>query len=288
MSTGAVKATGSRRVETVDAILMGCGMGWCRCAMQYNAWLVVLGLRSVGGSAREALDGRGSLERVRVACGGAGWTSRFNVPAPFQDKRPRPVKKEKGLGQRGTLSPSQRGRGQIYRTWRACREGSQESGMEIKLAGQGQVMLLRAFWQQTRSSAGSGLAGGGGLWVRVWRSVELNRVGVRPRFIHGRGRHSIPGASIPLAGFGPRPEGDSLAWYLGPVLPAARLPSGPSAGWAPPDTPASLGSRYWGTYWWSLASFRSSQPAAAQIEAPGPPQVGNTRGPALPCALSLS
>lgn len=28
-----------------------------------------------------------------------------------------------------------------------------------KLAGQGQVMLLRAFWQETRSSAGSGLAG---------------------------------------------------------------------------------------------------------------------------------
>lgn len=85
------------------------------------------------------------------------------------------------------------------------REGSQESGMEIKLAGQGQVMLLRAFWQETRSSAGSGLAGGGGLG-EVWRSVELNRVGVRPRFIHGRGRHSIPGTSSRLAGLLVVPE----------------------------------------------------------------------------------
>jgi hypothetical protein len=53
-------------------------------------------------------------------------------------------------------------------------EGGQESGMEIKLAGQGQVMLLRAFWQETRSSTGSGLAGGGGGLGEVSRSVQLN------------------------------------------------------------------------------------------------------------------
>lgn len=61
----------------------------------------------------------------------------------------------------------------MYRSVVRCGRGSQESGIRIiKLAGQGQVMLLRAFWQETRSKRR--LAGGGGLGLRS-RGPEMQR-----------------------------------------------------------------------------------------------------------------
>lgn len=112
--------------------------------------------------------------RVRVGVGGMNKSFQCSGPVPGQaakaSRKGRSCTKKKG-----TLSPSQRGRGQVYRSVVRCGRGSQESGIRIiKLAGQGQVMLLRAFWQETRSSAGSGLAGGGGLGLRS-RDPEVQR-----------------------------------------------------------------------------------------------------------------
>lgn len=202
--------------------------------------------------------------------GGVGWTNRFNVPGPFQDKRPRPVKKKKRerLGPRRDAFPfTARTRTDLQDLW--CVPGGESriwDGDEIGWAGASDVAacVLAGDSQQRREWAGGRRALG-----EVWRSVELNRVGVRPRFIHGRGRHSIPGASLPLAGFGSRPRGDSIARYLAPSCqPAQALPLA-ICRVGTPDMPASLGGRYWGTYWWSLASFRSSQEHKSR-----PPRLG--------------
>lgn len=163
-------------------------LGWCRDAMRG----LCLPLPSGGGSAREVFDGRGSLWCVCVWGGDEQIVSMFRPRSRTSGQGQE--KKEKVVHQTGTLSPSQQGRGQVY--WTVVRTGgSQESGIEIKLAGQGEPMLLGAFWPIVIRSAGRGLVRS----LEVCRSVELNRVGMRPRFIHGRGRHSIPGASSPLA-----------------------------------------------------------------------------------------
>lgn len=129
-------------------------------------------------------------------------------------------------------------------------------------------MLLRAFWQETRSSAGSGLAGGGGLG-EVWRAVELNRV---PRFIHGRGRHSIPGASSPLAELLVASPRGGIARYLAPSC------RWPFAGGYPLDRPGSLGSKVLG-YVLVVPCF--SPPA--KIEGPGQEYEGSCLPVPCPC-----
>jgi hypothetical protein len=97
---------------------------------------------------------------VRV---GGGVNKSFQCSGPVPGQAAKASKKnEKVLDQKRDAFPFTAKTRTDVQDRGACREGSQESGMEIKLAGQGQVMLL-AFWQETRSSAGSGLAGGGGL-----------------------------------------------------------------------------------------------------------------------------
>lgn len=66
-----------------------------------NAWPLVLGLPSVGGSAREAFDGRGSLGACASGCGGMNKSFQCSGPVPGQAakasrKRRSCTKKKKG------------------------------------------------------------------------------------------------------------------------------------------------------------------------------------------------
>lgn len=81
---------------------MTCEMGWCRCAMRCSAWPICrLGMRPVGGSAREAFDGRGSLERVRVRVGvGGGMNKSFQCSGPVPGQAAKASKKRESLAPR--------------------------------------------------------------------------------------------------------------------------------------------------------------------------------------------